>query len=80
MEDRERTHLSDLKRIVGKARVDGSARSTNGRAQRVGQGRHDFVKVFLVLDAPAARDDPLGGPEVGPLQLGQALAHPFGRV
>lgn len=71
------TGLTDLQRVVSETSVDGSTRSTDSSTNGVGKGEDDLVKVLLVLEATAARDDLGGRAQIGALGLGQVLREPL---
>lgn len=70
--------LANLQRVVGKARVHGGSRGSDGGSKSVGQREHDLVKVLLVLETSASRDHLLGASQIGSLGLGELLGQPLG--
>jgi hypothetical protein len=57
------------------ARVHRGAARAHGRAQLVGQRRHDFVELLGAAQRAATGDDDLGGGEFGAVVLGDLAAH-----
>lgn len=72
------TGLTNLERVISKARIDSSSGSTNSSANGVSKRENELVKVLLVLKTTATRDDLSGRAKIGALGLGQVLGNPLG--
>ena len=61
--------LAHLPIIGGIARIDSGAAGAHSSAQLVGQRRHDFHELFVGAQSAAARDNDLGGGQLGAVVL-----------
>lgn len=72
------TGLTDLEGVVSKARVNGSSRSTDGSTDGISKRKDELVKVLLVLQTTATRDNLGSRAEIRALRLDEVLGNPLG--